>query len=65
MPKVPQHFEDSAGNAKPTLDRLIGVGVAAECNRTTGIPLLSQFCGKQRCGLRLVEQPALEIEAGR
>ena len=47
------------------LGRLIGIGVAAERDRPAGIALLAQLGREQRRRLRLVEDAALEIEAGR
>src|SRR5207247_6807803 len=53
------------GDLVLALDRLIRVGVAAERDRATDISRLAQLGGEQFCRLRLIEQPALEIEAGR
>src|SRR5579883_1631253 len=62
MAKIAQHFEDRSGAAEPTFDRLIGVGVAAQRDRTTNVTLFAQFGGKQPRGLRLVKKPAFKIE---
>ena len=53
--EIAQHFEDRAGDAEPPLDRLVGVGVAAERDRPAGVALLAQLRGEQRRRLRLVE----------
>ncbi len=65
MTEIAQHFEDRAGDLEPSFDRLIGIGVAAQRDRSASIALLAQFGSEQARGLRLVEQPAFEIEAWR
>ena len=63
--EITQHLEDRAGDAEPPLDRLIGVGVAAERDRPADVVFLAQLGGQQRRRLRLVEDAALEIEPRR
>src|SRR5258708_26746346 len=65
MAKIAQHFEDRTGDAEPTLDRLIGIGIAAERERFAAVPLFAQLGREQSRSLRLVEEAALEIEARR
>ncbi len=65
MAKIAQHFEDRAGDFKLALGGLIGIGVAAERDRPAAISLLAQLLLEQRRSLRLIEDAALEIEAGR
>src|SRR4029077_20263851 len=63
--KIAQYFEDRPGAAELALDRLIGIGVAAECDWAAHIALLAQLDSEQFCSLRLVKEPALEIEPRR
>ena len=65
MPEIAEHLQDPAGDPEAALDRLVRVGVAAERNRAADVPLFSQLLGEQRGGVRLIEESALEIEAGR
>src|SRR6202022_2898148 len=58
-------FEDGSGDAELAFDRLVGVGVAAERDWAADISFLAQLGGEQLCRLRLVEEGALEMRAGR
>ena len=60
-----QHFEDAAGDAEAALDRLVGIGVGAERDGTWPVPAPGELPFEQFGRILLVEQPGLEIEAGR
>ncbi len=60
-----QHLEQRARDLQLALDRLVGVGIDADCNRPTAVTGLAQLVIQQRRRVRLAEQPGLEIEAGR
>jgi hypothetical protein len=63
--KVAEHLQDRARDAEPAFYRLVGIGIAAERDRPAVVSLFPQFPGEQRRRIGLVEQAALEIEAGR
>ena len=63
--RLAEHLEDLPGDAEVTLDRLIGIGVRAERQRTDPVAGLPEFAAQQVGGLRLGHDLGLEVEAGR
>jgi hypothetical protein len=63
--RIHQHLEDGARQAQFTLARLVGIGIDAYRDRGAAVGARGQFAHKLGGGIRLVEQPGFEIEAGR
>src|SRR5690606_17395782 len=57
--------EQGTGHAQLALDRLIRVGIRAEHDRARTVAWFAELLLEQRRRVALVEEPRLEIEAGR
>jgi hypothetical protein len=60
-----QQFERGAGEAPAFLDRLVGIGVAADIDRRAAIRRLGQFAAQGFSEVGLGVDPGFEVEAGR
>src|SRR4051812_20949532 len=60
-----QHLDATSRDPPVALDRLIGIGIGAECDWPTDIAALGQLGAEQRRRVGLGEKLALEIKAGR
>ena len=60
-----EHFDDAPGQLELAFDRLVGVGVDAQRNRTDSIARLGQLVTQQFGRIGLGEQPGLEIQPRR
>src|SRR5712671_3834824 len=60
-----ENLEDAARDFQLALSWLIGIGVGAHRNGLAGIARLGELAGEQLGGLRLDEDPAVEINIGR
>ncbi len=60
-----EHLEDRAGDLQPPLDGLVGVRVGAHGDGARHVARARELAGEQLRGVRLGEQPGLEVEPGR
>src|SRR5262245_43532693 len=65
MPELAQDFEYLACDSIAPLNRLIGIGIGAQCDGPRHIAWLRKFGTQQFRSIGLYEKLALEIEAGR
>lgn len=62
MPKPLHHLEDRTGRIQLTLDRLIGIGIAAYVDAFADVAWPDEFLLQQTGGLGFEEEAALEIQ---